>query len=75
MGKKKKGFFIWIANISKNPEHALVSIKLWCKYFANIELMDTLIVTGSDQGEGARTRKEFLEKAYQIGSSLDNELS
>jgi len=27
----------------KNPEHALVSIRIWCKYFANIELVDTLV--------------------------------
>ena len=68
--KRKKGIFIWVANMSKNPEHALVSIRLWCKYFANIELVDTLIVTGSDRKEEARTRKELLEKAYQLGTSL-----
>lgn len=68
--KRKKGIFIWVANMSKNPEHALVSIRLWCKYFANIELVDTLIVTGSDRAEEARNRKELLDKAYQLGTSL-----
>jgi len=68
--KKKKGLFIWVANISKNPEHALASIKIWCKFFANIELIDTLIITESDRGEGARKREELLQKAFELGVSL-----
>ncbi len=68
--KKKKGIFIWVANISKNPEPALVSIRIWCKYFANIELVDTLIITDSDCGEGARGRKELLHKAFELGILL-----
>lgn len=68
--KKKKAIFIWVANISKNPEHALASIKIWCKYFANIELIETLIVTKSDYGEGARNCTELLDKAYNLGFSL-----
>ncbi len=68
--KKKKGIFIWVANISKNPEPALVSIRIWCKYFANIELVDTLIITDSDRGEGARGREELLHKAFELGVSL-----
>jgi multimeric flavodoxin WrbA len=68
--KRKKGIFIWVANISKNPEHALVSIRIWCKYFANIELVDTLVVTDSDLGEGARKRKDLLDKSFQLGISL-----
>jgi multimeric flavodoxin WrbA len=68
--KRKKGIFIWVANISKNPEHALVSIRIWCKYFANIELVDTLVVTDSDLGEGARKRKDLLDKSFQLGVLL-----
>ncbi len=65
--KRKKGIFIWVANLSTNPEHALVSIRLWSKYFANVELLDTLVVTESDVGEGARNKKEYLEQAYNLG--------
>jgi len=68
--KRKKGLFIWVANISKNPEHALASIRIWCKYFANIELIDTLIVTESDLGEGAKNRVDLLAKAFNLGVSL-----
>ncbi len=58
--KRKKSIFIWVANISKNPEHALVSIRIWCKYFANIDLVNTLVVNDSDLGEGDRKREELL---------------
>ena len=68
--KKKKGLFIWVANISKNPEHALASIKIWCKFFANIELLDTLVITDSDRGEGARKKEELLHKAFEFGVLL-----
>jgi len=68
--KRKKGIFIWVANISKNPEPALVSIRIWCKYFANVELVDTLVVTDSDRGEGVRNREELLHKAFELGVSL-----
>lgn len=68
--KRKKGIFIWVANISKNPEHALASIKIWCKYFANIEIIDTLIVTESDLGVGAKNREDLLAKAFNHGVSL-----
>ncbi|OFW47274.1 MAG: hypothetical protein A2163_02300 [Actinobacteria bacterium RBG_13_35_12] len=68
--KRKKGIFIWVANISKNPEHALVSIGIWCKYFANVELLDTLVIMNSDRGEGARKREELLHKAFELGISL-----
>ncbi len=68
--KRKKGIFIWVASISKNPEPALVSIRIWCKYFANVELVDTLVITDSDRGEGARKREELLHKAFELGVSL-----
>jgi len=68
--KKKKGLFIWVANISKNPEHALASIGIWCKFFANIELLDTLVINDSDRGEGARKKEELLHKAFELGVSL-----
>ena len=68
--KRKKGIFIWVANISKNPEPALVSIRIWCKYFANVELVDTLVITDSDRGKGARKREELLHKSFELGVSL-----
>jgi len=68
--KRKKCIFIWVANISKNPEHALASLRIWCKYFANVELVDTLVITDSDRGEGARKREELLQKAFELGQSL-----
>jgi multimeric flavodoxin WrbA len=68
--KSKKGIFIWVANISTNPEHALVSMKIWSKYFANVELLETLVVTQSDLGEGARKRKELLEQTFNLGLLL-----
>jgi multimeric flavodoxin WrbA len=68
--KRKRGIFIWVANISKNPEHALASIKIWCKFFANVELVDAFIITDSDRGEGARKREELLHKAFELGVSL-----
>jgi len=68
--KKKKGIFIWVANISKNPEPALVSLKIWCKFFANVELLDTLVITDSDRGEGAGKKEELLHKAFELGVLL-----
>ena len=59
-----------MANLSKNPEHALVSIRIWCKYFANIELVETLVITDSDRGEGARKREELLHKTFELGVLL-----
>jgi multimeric flavodoxin WrbA len=67
--KRKKGVFIWVADFSRNPEHALAEVRLWCKD-ANVELVEALTVTDSDRGEGARNRKDLLEKAFQIGASL-----
>jgi len=68
--KRKKALFIWVANISTNPKHALVPVSIWCKYFANIELMDTLVVTKSDHKEGAKNCQDYLEKAFQMGKDL-----
>lgn len=68
--KKKKGIFIWVANISKNPEHALVSMRIWSKYFANVDLLETLVVTDSDLGEGAKNNTEYLHRAFELGSMV-----
>ena len=68
--KRKKGIFIWIATFSRNPEHTLATIRLWCKD-ANVELVEALTVTDSDRGEGARNKKTLLTKAYDIGASLN----
>jgi multimeric flavodoxin WrbA len=67
--KKKRGAFIWVADFSRNPEHALATVKLWCKD-ANVELADTLIVVDSDRREGARKRQDLLRRAFEIGKSL-----
>ena len=72
--KKKKGIFIWVANISKNPDHALVSMKIWSKYFANVKLIDTLVVTDSDKGVGAKNKSEYLDKAFSLGILLGQSL-
>jgi multimeric flavodoxin WrbA len=68
--KKKRGVFIWVADFSRNPEHALATIRLWCKD-ANVELVNVMTVMDSERGEGARNRKELLTKAYEIGTSLN----
>jgi hypothetical protein len=44
-------------------------IKLWCKD-ANVELIETMIVTDADRGEGARRREDLLRKAFEMGASL-----
>lgn len=67
--KKKKGIFIWVAGSSRKPEHALEMIRLWCKD-ANAELVETMIVTEADRGEGARKREDLLRKAFEMGKSL-----
>lgn len=69
VAKKKKGAFIWVAGSSRNPEHALAMIKLWCKD-ANVELVESMIVTDADRGEGARKREALLRKAFELGTSL-----
>ena len=69
VNKKKKGVFIWVAGSSRNPEHALAIIRLWCKE-ARVELVDSMIVTDADRGEGARSREDLLHKAFELGTSL-----
>jgi multimeric flavodoxin WrbA len=68
--KRKKGIFIWVANISKDPVHALEPIRIWCKYFANIELIEVLTVLESDSGEGAMNNKALIDKAFNLGVLL-----
>jgi multimeric flavodoxin WrbA len=67
--KRKKGIFVWVADFSRDPQHALATIRLWCND-ANVELVETLIVTGADRGEVARKRKDLLGKAFELGVSL-----
>jgi len=69
IGKRKKGIFIWVADFSRNPEHALATIRLWCKD-ANVEIVKILTVTDSDRGEGARNREELVQEAFESGLSL-----
>jgi hypothetical protein len=58
-----------VADFTRDPKHALATIRLWCKD-ANVELVETLIVTDADRGEGARRRADLLSKAYGLGASL-----
>ena len=67
--KRKKGVFIWVADFSRNPGHALAPVRLWCKD-ANVELIDTLILTGSEHGEGIKEREDLLCNAFELGVSL-----
>jgi multimeric flavodoxin WrbA len=67
--KRKKGIFIWVADFSRNPEHALATMRLWCKD-SNTELIKILTVVNSDREEGARNREELLREAFEIGVSL-----
>ena len=69
VAKKKKGVFVWVADSSRNPEHALGMIRLWCND-AKVELVETMIVTNADRGEGARNREDLLRKAFELGSLL-----
>lgn len=69
VAKRKKGAFIWVADFSRNPEHALATVRLWCKD-ANVELNEILTVPDSDRGKGARNREDLLRKAFEIGVSL-----
>jgi hypothetical protein len=67
--KRKKGVFIWVADFSRNPGHALATVRLWCRD-VNVELVETLILTGSERGEGPTKREPLLSKAFELGVSL-----
>jgi multimeric flavodoxin WrbA len=69
MGKRKKGVFIWVAHLSKDVSIAHVPVKLWCR-FANIELADTIVFTGSDRRDSAAARDESLRRAFEAGARL-----
>jgi multimeric flavodoxin WrbA len=70
--RRKKTDIIWVADFSRNPEHALATVKLWCKD-ANIELVDVLLVADSNRGEGARNLVALLKRAYEMGVVLAEE--
>jgi multimeric flavodoxin WrbA len=72
LGKRKKGIFVWIADFSGNPEHALASVRLWFKD-ANIELANALIITGSER-MSVESREELLQRAFKKGVSLAESL-
>lgn len=69
LSKVKPALFVWVSGSTRNPEHALASLRSWFGD-ARIELRDQLIATDSDRGEGARGRKELLEQASAKGSRL-----
>ena len=69
IAKRKRALFIWVADSSRDPACALQVMRLWGKD-ANVELVDTLIVTGADRGTPARKRPELLQRAYELGAKL-----
>jgi len=69
IAKRKRALFIWVADSSRDPSCALHVMRLWGKD-ANVELVDTLIVTGADRGTPARKRPELLKRAYELGAKL-----
>lgn len=69
VAKRKKGAFIWVADYSRDPGHALVTMRLWCRD-VNLELLETLAVTGADRGEGARNQADLLQRAFDLGLRL-----
>jgi len=71
--KKKKGVFVWVADISRDPRPAMNAIKLWFNDI-NVELIKVLIITDSERGKGARERTFLLDEAYQSGALLVNKI-
>ncbi len=69
LSRAKKGLFIWVADLSTDPRHALAEVRLWCRD-ANINLVDYLVVTRSDRDPPARERADILQTAFSLGSSL-----
>jgi hypothetical protein len=65
----RPGLFFWVADLSRDPAHALSSVKMWC-WDAGIRLVDTVIAIDSDRGIPARQRPELLETAFRAGKSL-----
>lgn len=69
VGKEKKGIFIWVAHLSRDASAALVSVRLWCR-FANVDLVDTLVFTGSDRRDSGPALEEAMRKAFEAGARL-----
>jgi len=69
VAKRKRGLFIWVADSSTDPGHALATVRLWCGD-ANVELVESMIVTGSERGAGARKREDLLNRAFDLGASI-----
>jgi multimeric flavodoxin WrbA len=72
MQKRKRALFIWVADFARTPEHALASIRLWCKD-ANIEIVDKMIITGSERDGGVKQQPNLLETAFQKGAAIASE--
>lgn len=69
IAKRKRALFIWVADFSRDPACALHVMHLWGRG-VNVELVETLIVTGADQGTPARKRQDLLQRAYELGAKL-----
>jgi hypothetical protein len=65
--KIKKGIFIWIADVSKDPSHALAIMKIWSKY-AQVEIIENIIITNSEKIK----KNELLNYTFSIGKKLAN---
>lgn len=69
MNNRKKALFIWVAHMSKDALAARAPMNLWC-WFANAELVDTIVFTGSERRDSAATREELLQRAFEAGARL-----
>jgi multimeric flavodoxin WrbA len=69
VAKAKVGAFIWIADSSRDPGHALNEVRGLFQA-ANVHLLDTLIVTDADRDGGARSRADVLQSAFELGRRL-----
>ena len=72
IAKRKKAVLIWVADFSRNPEHAQAMLRHWSSD-ANVDLIDSMAVTGSDRGGGARNREDLLHRAFELGIVLERE--
>lgn len=69
MPDRRKALFIWVANISRDPSHALASMRIWCA-MSNFELADTLTLMGSGDSKTAAVEQNMVEKAFEAGRAL-----
>ena len=69
IAERKKAVLIWVADFTRSSEHALAIMRHWWSD-ANVELIDSMAITGSDCGDGARNREDLLHWAFEMGSAV-----